>query len=261
MDVKKAISKIDWANILTGVSCTCSVLAAVFGIKGGMAVENELETKFGEDLSLKDKVLIFAKHCWPSIVSAGISVGTGIASRRMSVKQIAAAAAVGAAGITAIKEEFNDYREAAVEVVGEEKEQEILERSFEKRLVRKEGLPLEIKAHFVDEVNDIEFDSTVGTVLQGYAHMNSLCFNLGTIGLGVATFDDFYGEIGLPKLRNNRTAHSGYAYDICDIDWETYFIEPYFERRSDGAYIIKSYPDASVDINKRLKEMEEIGVI
>jgi hypothetical protein len=256
---------INWPNVLTAISCVSTALATGTAICSGMKIQKEFGEKDIE--AKKEKAKTVLKNSILPLIFSAISIGTGIASRRCSAKELTAAVAVGAAGAKRIKDEFDTYRETTKEVVGEEKEKEIFDKTIEKRLVKgNDYMPDEIVTKFRDPYNNVYFYDTPGNVMKGFAWINDLIFNPNQAGWGMATWADFYIKIGHPDLVTDQMRISGWANDICAVNWEAYFLEFFFERH-DGLfgeepyYIIHSCCEPELDVNWTLKDMEEKGII
>ena len=122
----------DWVknhpeDILTGISSLCTVGAVVTGGFDTIRAQKKMMALLEKnpDATRMDIFKTCAPCYIPSVIVAGTGVGTGIASRRMSARQIAELTTAGSAlGIAAVKK-YKNYREEVKSRYGEETEKDI----------------------------------------------------------------------------------------------------------------------------------------
>ena len=85
-----AFSKKNLPSIMTGASIAGFWVAIVLIAKDAPKAKEEIEEK-GEDLKLKDKAVIYVKHCWRGMVTGLAATGLGIGAQGVNIERLAGA--------------------------------------------------------------------------------------------------------------------------------------------------------------------------
>ena len=85
-----AFSKKNLPSIMVGASIAGFWAAIIFIAKDAPKAKEEIESK-GEDLKLKDKTIIYVKHCWRGMVTGLAATGLGIGAQGINIERLAGA--------------------------------------------------------------------------------------------------------------------------------------------------------------------------
>lgn len=118
--------------ILTGIGIAGMVSAAVLTGTATIKAVKIVEKKNLADKGTKEVVKAVWKNYIPAMITAGLSIGCLIGASSLSARRAAALSAVYHISETAL----TDYKEAAKEIVGVEKEKEIQTKASEKAVER-----------------------------------------------------------------------------------------------------------------------------
>lgn len=176
-------------EILTGAACVGSVgigVSATLDTKAHL----EREAERPENRRRTEIVLDTLYDYRRTILVSGLTVASIIASNRVSAKRLAAAAAA----LTAARKEILDLKDAAKEVVGEEKATEIQNVATEKGMVTGEGPIFRWRI----DISEDEFYAPESTVLRAFLHQEHRLQNLN-----YASLNDFRKDVNLgPMVRS-----------------------------------------------------------
>lgn len=200
-DVQAALSKHSPA-LLTGIGIAGMVTTTVLAVKATPkamklidAKKKELNLEEDEKLTVVETV----KTTWKCYIPAAITGVTAgaclIGANSVNTKRNAALAAAYNLSASALTE----YKEKAVEVVGEKKEREIREKIAESKLEQNPVNPSTIvmtnkgTTRFMDSITKRRFTSDIETINQIVNRLNRRMIN----GDDYISLNEFYYEIGL----------------------------------------------------------------
>lgn len=176
----------DWVknhpeDILTGISSLCTVGAVITGGFDTIRAQKKMMALLEKnpDATRMDIFKTCVPCYIPSVIVAGTGVGTGIASRRMSARQIAELTTAGSAlGIAAAKK-YKNYREEVRSRYGEETEKDIHD-AAEKRTaeetmnkaVQEAGTGYETPMRVYEEITGQWFERSPREIFEGVNRVN-----------------------------------------------------------------------------------------
>lgn len=176
-------------EILSGTACAgvaCVGVSATLDTKAHL----EREAERPENRRRTEIVLDTLYDYRRTILVSGLTVASIIASNRVSAKRLAAATAA----LTAARKEILDLKDAAKEVVGEEKATEIQNVAAEKGMVTGEGPIFRWRI----DISEDEFYAPESTVLRAFLHQEHRLQNLN-----YASLNDFRKDVNLgPMVRS-----------------------------------------------------------
>lgn len=161
-------------------------------------LENKKKELDVEKLSVKDTVKTVWKNYIPCAVLAVTSVACIVGASNISARRNAALAAAYAIGNKA----FSDYKEEAINLLGEEKEKEIKEKVADRRLkenpiASKEVIITDVNEHLCyDEITGRYFKSSQNKIKEAQNVINDRLRDEMWVSL-----NDLYYELGLPNVR------------------------------------------------------------
>lgn len=112
------------AQILAGVGIGCSIGAVGFAVKGtikAVDIVRDLEKEKGEKLTKKEIVKATWKQYAPAVGLVAVGTGCMIGSVNVSMRKLATMSAAYAMS----EKSFKEYKDKAVDLIGENKEEEI----------------------------------------------------------------------------------------------------------------------------------------
>lgn len=186
--------------ILTGIGIAGMVSAAVLTGTATIKAVKIVEKKNLADKGKKEVVKAVWKNYIPALITAGLSIGCLIGASSLSARRAAALSAVYHISETAL----TDYKEAAKEIVGVEKEKEIQTKASEKAVERN---PVSREVVIAGTGNYLCFDPAFGkyfysdreTIRKVINDMNEKLIREMFVSL-----NEFYYELGIrPILRGD----------------------------------------------------------
>ena len=278
--------KINKRFIFTAASCAGTVATAVLAARGGMKAEQILNSRAEHSLQMrrhsrwfpdleqpderdeKDeirqnmsfwyKTTTTAKCYILPVITGAATIALQVAAHREGTALITAGA-VALAGLEkkygAVSSQFKQYMSATKEVVGNEKAQEIITRAATPRDIA--SLDYNEPKHFVlywlGEKHLLEFDCSLGQVIDGVVTLNRQLLD-PNYGDGWCNVSDFLEEVDAEHLICDDTDFAGWCIDEMGTYNDTYWIEPYIVKRTDGTFVIdlNFYPEC--DIYEQVQE-------
>lgn len=217
----------------------------------------------GIERNKKEQFVDVVKGYWPAIVSGTLTIASLIAYYKLGAAELAGMAALAAAG----KKKFDTYRQATIDTVGEEIENNICQRAHEIEMedCTIDGMTSkEVKHTFhIDWLGyDLYFDSTLGEVLSACGEMNRELFDFNT-GSGHYKMEKFFEDLHHPELIGSKARRYGYNRDIlamdCDCYWMSFDIAPMRDDPNVLDIYTPWYPN--IDIDSDVAKLVAKGVI
>lgn len=195
-------------EILIGVGITGMIGAAVMAVKATPKAMKKIEEDNPDGYSKKDAVKSAWKFYVPAVALGACSAACIIGAERINLKKNAALATA----YTLTEQFAKEYKQAAKEELGEDKEKDIQKRVAENRMKNnpyydsKLVLTPERGAKFYDPYNDRYFESNIHKLNSAINQLNNqlmqeLCSSLS----------DFYYAAGLPPTKSGDIL--GWRYD------------------------------------------------
>ena len=212
MDLKKIIHR-NRAGILSALACVGVAVTAALTylgtIKATETIKEWTEEKH-DDLTTFEKAQATVPCLVPAVVAGAATIGCIVKAHRISKKEIATL--TGAAAVMAKK--YDDYRNANIEVNGEEAHRKVMERlgaekAEETNLVGPcllDNMSLNASLDtterlFYDTITETYFTSTLARVMDAEYHINR-CF-CGVDGCGDVDVDKWCTFLGIPNKKKD----------------------------------------------------------
>lgn len=277
--------KFNRGMIFSGLAMGGALVSVFLASRAGVKAEKNKEelmqrcAEEGREPKKSEKFKACAKPFIFTAVGLAFTEGCIVAANGAYLKEIGVATALAASATNKLK----TYRQAAVEVVGEEKEREIINRAAEIEL-QKSSLDIEETVHrfhanFVGE--DLYFTARTEEVMNGLMELNhilnvaydrwsgySLNMNKDEKELirvpGTPVVADFYDILGIKEGVNPKTIAGGWNESLLSIDWDSYWLPFKLVKKFDsrGEYIdILCHVDPYEDVEATIKEYEVRGLL
>lgn len=218
-DIPKILKKHS-PELLTGIGIAgmiCTTISAVKATPKAVRLVDEKEIKEGKRLTNSEIVKVTWKCYVPAAVTGICSVGCLIGASSVNAKRNAALATAYTISETALKE----YKEKAVEVVGEKKEQAIRDAVAKEKLEQANIKNREFiitgkgETPCFDPLTNACFKSDIETIRKAENVLNKRLRNEMTI-----TVNEFLLEIGLEPCDDSIGEHMGWDVDKGDIEFD-----------------------------------------
>lgn len=220
------------AKIIFKILALVSIPATGFlGAKGAEWYDSEMcdlyLKKFDTDVTKKDKVKAFVKAYGPAIGSALAGIISVIFMDRIGAKELLSAGALIAAGKAKLNEQTEmgrAYRDATLDAVGPEKEEEIRQEAARKYTCRTfiNGEPTEETVHtfiiddWIEAGSRIKFDAPMANVFNAISEVNRELFDRDS-GDGTVSIADFLSYIGGEASCYANEITEAYGWNDCAL--------------------------------------------
>lgn len=209
-------------TFITMVTCAAT---AIVGVYEGVQLYKDWQGIGGSDAPTKEKVKVVARRVAPVVVGVAVADGFAFGAYKDAAGKIAAGA-VAVAALKTDKEDLENWKAKASEMLGEEKSKEITDKVREERKgtnIEELNLlpePLRLKyVWFKDQETGYMFRSSLNEFYRGVKQFNDNCeYENGSI-------NDFYNDI-----IDGGSDYSMHDYVVFGPDCDMKFFNPILER-------------------------------
>ena len=211
-------------EILTGIGIAGMITTTVLAVKATPKALQHIEEKKAEldtdELTPVETVKATWKCYIPTVASGAFSIGCIIGANSVNARRNAAFATAYKISETAL----NEYRDKVIETIGEKKEKTVREKVDKEHLDKNPVTQTNVivtgggTARCYDHISGRYFDSSVEKIRKAVNTLNNELFN----GMGYASLNDFYDELGLPHTSVGDTMGWNVAYGLIDIDFSSH---------------------------------------
>ena len=222
-DVRNAAVKHS-PEILTGVGIagmiTTTVLAVKATPKALLHIEEKKDELDTDELTAVETIKATWKDYIPAVATGVFSTACLIGANSVNARRNAAFATAYKLSETALTE----YREKVIETIGEKKEKQVREKVDKEHLDQNPVTQTNVivtgggTSRCYDHISGRYFDSSVERIRKAVNTLNNELFN----GMGYASLNDFYDELGLPHTSVGDTMGWNVAYGLINIDFSSH---------------------------------------
>ena len=222
----KAFLKKNNSKFLLGFGISGGVTAAIFAVKAtpkAMTLiqerKEELNLEEDEKLDAKEVILTVWKEYIPAAVIGGVSILCLIGSHSANTRRNAALATA----YTISESAFREYRDKAIDIVGEAKEKEIRDAIAKDKIQKNPVSHNEV--HVTQKGNTLIYEPLSGRYFKGDIEKirravnelnRDMISNTDPFGTGFVTLNDFYILIGLAETQLGDTL--GWNFEVGMIE-------------------------------------------